>query len=216
MGFITILAAAVVANHSPRTCIYISLNMKSSWFLFHYPSSHRLFASWTIKLYGLEHITTVQLKGNFIPACMLYVENFCVKITSCVQYIWIGIRYIHACIRQIVKCVHPQMLHSFWINFLMKLNINCIHMMNLQIIIVSVCSNRSLNRLSYWKAAHVQLCAVFGIENESFIGDYISINLFAFVQSVGCKVGKYFTNIVCRCLVPLNLRNWITTALQEN
>ena len=65
--------------------------------------------------------------------------------------------------------------------------------------IVTECSNRSLNRLSYWKAAHVQLHAVFhtllfglengfGIENESFISDYISINLFAFVQLVGWKV----------------------------
>ena len=73
--------------------------------------------------------------------------------------------------------------------------------------IVSVCSNQSLNRLSYWKIAHVQLHAVshsplfgvlsfgvlsFGVENGSFIGNWISINLFAFGLSVGWKpVRKY-------------------------
>ena len=46
--------------------------------------------------------------------------------------IWMGARYICALIWQIVRCVYPRMFHSFWINFLMKLNINCIYTMNLQ------------------------------------------------------------------------------------
>ena len=68
--------------------------------------------------------------------------------------------------------------------------------------IVSVCSNQSLNQFSYWKTAHMQLRAVshsllfgvlsFGMENGSFIGNWISINLFAFGLSVGWKlVRKY-------------------------
>ena len=51
---------------------------------------------------------------------------------------------------------------------------------------VSVCSNRSLNPLFYCKATHVQYITVwpgvesgFGLENGLFIGDWISINLFA-------------------------------------
>ena len=61
--------------------------------------------------------------------------------------------------------------------------------MNLQPYI-SVCSNQSLNRFSYWETAHVQLHAVshslvFGIENRSvFTGDWISINLFTLGLSV--------------------------------
>ena len=56
----------------------------------------------------------------------------------------------------------------------------------------------------------------FGIDNGPFIGDWISINLSALVQSVAWKVGKYFTNVACWCLVLLSLWNRITTALQEN
>ena len=58
----------------------------------------------------------------------------------------------------------------------------------------TVCSNWSLNLLSYWKAACVQYIPFptvwpdveneFGVENGFFISDWISINLFEFVQSV--------------------------------
>ena len=62
--------------------------------------------------------------------------------------------------------------------------------------IVSIFSNRSLNQVSYWKDAHVQLHVVshallfdvdngFGVENGSFIVNEISTNLFVLVQSVG-------------------------------
>ena len=123
--------------------------------------------------------------------------------------IWTGAHYICAHIRQIIRCVYAQTIHSFWINFLMKLHINCticIHdeLMN----VVSVCSNRSSNRLSYWKTAHMQLCTVshsllfgvpaFGVENGSYIADWISINLFTFGLSVGWKpVRKYSSYLYC-------------------
>ena len=63
--------------------------------------------------------------------------------------------------------------------------------------IVSVWSNQSLNLLSYWKATCVQVQYIscpticvglengFDLENRFFIGDWVSINLFEFVQSVG-------------------------------
>ena len=60
-----------------------------------------------------------------------------------------------------------------------------------------VCSNWSLNPLCYWKAAHVQYisCSTvwpglengFGVENGFCIGNWISINLFEFVHSIGWK-----------------------------
>ena len=80
---------------------------------------------------------------------------------------------------------------------------------------VSVCSSRSLNWLSYWKAACVQLRAVshallfgvllfgvesgFGVEHVSFIDDWISIIFFTFGQSVSLKIRRYSINIVCQC-----------------
>ena len=42
-----------------------------------------------------------------------------------------GAHYIHACIRQIVRHVRLQTLHTFLNKFLMKLNIKCIYMMTL-------------------------------------------------------------------------------------
>ena len=69
--------------------------------------------------------------------------------------------------------------------------------------IISVCSNQSLNRFSYWKTAHVQLHAVshsllfgvlsFGVENWSFMATESPLTYyFAFGLSVGWKlVRKY-------------------------
>ena len=104
-----------------------------------------------------------------------YVSNF-----------WMGACYVRVHIRQIVWSMHSQTLHySVWIH-------------NELTNIVSLCSNRSLNPLCYWKAARMQYISCptvwlgvengFGIENEFFIGNWISINLFEFVQSVGWKV----------------------------
>ena len=42
----------------------------------------------------------------------------CIRQIVCLAF---NVRYISARIRQIVWCVHPWMLHSFWMNFLMKL-----------------------------------------------------------------------------------------------
>ena len=66
--------------------------------------------------------------------------------------------------------------------------------------IVSVCSNQSLDPFSNWKAFHAQYISYpivwprvengFGVENGFFIGDWIFINLFEFVWSVGWKVRK--------------------------
>ena len=82
-------------------------------------------------------------------------------------------------------------------------NINSIYTINLQTLSLYVPINQSLNLLSqsYWKAAHVQYvsCSTvwqgvvngFGVENRFIIGDWISINLFKFAQSVGWKVRKY-------------------------
>ena len=112
--------------------------------------------------------------------------------------IWTGTSYICARIRQIVWHVHLQMLHSFWMNFNETYNINSIYKMNLRILSLYIL----IDPLSYWKAAHMQYISCpavclgvengFGLENGFFIGNWISINLFKFVQSVGWKVGKYF------------------------
>ena len=48
--------------------------------------------------------------------------------------IWMSVCYVHAHIRQIVGYMYPGTLHSFFINILLKLNINCIYMMNLWIL----------------------------------------------------------------------------------
>ena len=80
--------------------------------------------------------------------------------------------------------------------------INSIYTMNLQILSLYAGSNRSLNPLCYWKtAARVKNISYptvwpcveneFSIENGFLIGNWISINLFEFVQSVGWKVRKY-------------------------
>ena len=113
--------------------------------------------------------------------------------------IWTGTSYICACIRQIVWCVHLQMLHSFWMNFNETYNFNIIYKMNLRILSLYILIN---SLLSYWKAAHMQYISCptvwlgvengFAVENGFFIGNWISINLFKFVQSVGWKVRKYF------------------------
>ena len=89
--------------------------------------------------------------------------------------IWTGAHYVCA-LMQIIRCVHLQTLHPFWMNFLIKLNINRICVHNELMNNVSVCSNQPLNRLSYWKTDRLQLCAVsydllFGVKNGSFIGD---------------------------------------------
>ena len=65
-------------------------------------------------------LCTIQLKANLIPTCMLQAENCWVKITSCIQYLNRLLLHL-ASIRQIVGRVHPQMLQSFQMNFLMKL-----------------------------------------------------------------------------------------------
>ena len=113
---------------------------------------------------------------------------------SICERVHMSITFVPASGKSSGVCTHEDCTH-FRINFLMKLNINCIHneLMN----IISVCSYWSLNWLSYWKITRVRLCAVthsllFGVllfimENGSFIGDWISINLFAFGLSVDWK-----------------------------
>ena len=54
----------------------------------------------------------------------------------------------------------PMIVALIWTNFLMKLNIICIYVHDELTNIVSVCSNQSLNRLPYWKAAQMQLHTV--------------------------------------------------------
>ena len=68
--------------------------------------------------------------------------------------IWTSACYLCARIRQFVGYVHPQTLHSFWMNFSMKLIILIVYTQ--WIYDYCVCINRSLNPLYYWKAAHVQ------------------------------------------------------------
>ena len=102
--------------------------------------------------------------------------------------IWTGARYICACIRQIVRRVYQLTFH---------LNVNCIDSIHNKLTnIVSVCSNRSLNRLSYWKLltySWVQYLIPYCLVcyrlvwrmDPIIIGNWISINLFAFGLSVG-------------------------------
>ena len=80
-------------------------------------------------------------------------------------------------------------------------NINSIYTMNLRRLSLYVLIDPWIHCPSYWKAAcvHFIWCPTvwpnvengFGIENGFFIGDWISINFFGFVQSVGWKVRKY-------------------------
>ena len=73
----------------------------------------------------------VQLKDNLIPARVLQLEISRVKTTSCVQYL--NGRLLHLCLHQgnrqaYVPTNVPLILNKLF----MKLNINCIYMMNLQ------------------------------------------------------------------------------------
>ena len=89
---------------------------------------------------------------------------------------------------------------------LMKLDINCIYMMNLwnclcifQWILESIVQLKNCSRaVAVHAISHFLL---FGVENGSFIGNWISINLFMFGLSVGCKPVRNMlaTNIVCQC-----------------
>ena len=74
----------------------------------------------------------VQLKGNLIPAYVLQLEISCVKIKSCVQYL--NRCPLCLCSNQANCLAHPQMFHLLLNKLLMKLNINCIHPMNLRIL----------------------------------------------------------------------------------
>ena len=55
--------------------------------------------------------------------------------------IWMGACYARTRTRQIIGCVHPQMFHLFWMNFLMKFNLNGIYTMNLWILYLYVPSD---------------------------------------------------------------------------
>ena len=82
----------------------------------------------------------------------------------------------------------------FWINLLMKLNINCIYTMNLQILPLYVPIDPQIDCPTK-NCSHAVACSIspsvlfgvllFGLENEFFISDWISINLFVFGLSVG-------------------------------
>ena len=149
-----------------------------------------------IKIFG--RIYTVQLKDNLIPPCMLQVEYCWVKITSCIQYL--NRHPLHSCPHQAncLACAPPNV--TLILNKLLNetYNINSIYTKSLWISSLYVL----IHPLSYWKAAHVQYISCptvwlgvengFDIENGFFIGDWISINLFEFIQSVGWKVRKYF------------------------
>ena len=72
----------------------------------------------------------VQHKSNLISACVLQVKA---KITSCVQYL--NGCLLHLCTLQTNhKHVNPQTLHLFWMNILMKINLNNIYLMKLCIL----------------------------------------------------------------------------------
>ena len=100
-----------------------------------------------------------------------------------------------ACEPTIIELILNELLNEAY-------NINSTYIHDKLMNIFSVCSNWSLNPLSYLKAAHVQYISCptvwlgvengSGVENGYFIGDWISINLFKFVQSVCLKVWKYF------------------------
>ena len=118
--------------------------------------------------------------------------------------IWKGTCYTCAHIRQIIRHVHPQTLYSI---FNKAYNINSIYyMMNLRIL--SLCSNwdcptEKLFVCSIsWSYPTVWLDVEngFGVENGSFIGDWISIKLFVFPQSFGWKVRRY--------LCPMHHNSW--------
>ena len=91
-----------------------------------------------------NYVITVQLKGNLIPTRVVQVGW---KLHH-VFYIWTGACYICACIRQIIRHVHPLMLHSFRINFVMKFNINYILTMNLRIMCLYVPTDPWINCLT--------------------------------------------------------------------
>ena len=106
-----------------------------------------------------------------------------------------GVRYVYTHIRQIVWCVHPRKLHYFVWTLNEHYNINSIYTMNLRRLSLYLLINPWIQCPSYWIAAHMQYISFptiwLGVENGLFIGDWISINLFKFVQSVGWKVRKY-------------------------
>ena len=72
-------------------------------------------------------------KYNLKPARMLWVEILGWILHDAFN-IWTGSHYYRAYIRQIVGAVHPQPLHSFLINLLMKLITNTTYMLGLQIL----------------------------------------------------------------------------------
>ena len=126
--------------------------------------------------------------------------NCRVKITSWVQYL--NGCPLHACLHQAISivCNHEhyiilsELLNEYY-------NINSIYMMNLRILSLYFLIDSWIHCPSYLKAArmkHISCPTVwpdvengFGVENGFFIGDWIYINLFEFIQSVGWKVRKY-------------------------
>ena len=109
---------------------------------------------------------------------------------------WTGTRFIRTHIREIVRCVYTRTLHSFWINFVLKLNIDYIYIMNLRILSLYVpidpwidCPTEKLLRCSCVQY-FIPYCLV--CQSGSFIGEWISINLFVFGLLVSWKpVRKY-------------------------
>ena len=87
----------------------------------------------------------VQLKSNLIPTRMLQVAYYQVKITSCVQYFnWCPLRL---CPHQANCLTSAPVNVTLILNELIILIVLYIHgeLTN----IISVCTNRSLNLLSY-------------------------------------------------------------------
>ena len=83
--------------------------------------------------------------------------------------------------------------------------------------IVSVCSNWFLNKYSYWKTAFAYSisfpnvwCAIVWCGEWILIGDWISINLFAFGMSVGWKPVRNMLviNFVYRCWFLICKTEW--------
>ena len=141
-----------------------------------------------------------------------------VKITSCVQYL--NRHPLRSCLHQ-ANCLacHAPANVTLILNelFSKTYNINSIYTMKLQFLSLYV----PIKHWIHCPTEKLFVCSIscptswldvengFDTKNESFIGDWISINLFAFLQSVGWKVRKYFisyvANIVCQCLTHHNL-----------
>ena len=129
--------------------------------------THTCTASWT--LLGEDYIMCSIFE--WAPITLVLVSNYLSGMCTCEQYI-----------------ILYEILNEYY-------NSNSIYTMNLWILSLYVLIDPWIHCPSYWKAARVQCISCptvwtgvenwFGEENRFFIGDWISINLFKFVQSVG-------------------------------